>query len=272
MTVVTFASRRPGRSPRAAGAVARPRRLDRRRLCRRHLHAGCAILTDTTTETFATFDGDELIDPSTARRPRLRIENGIRTEIHLAGADDGRPAAIGSGRALPCSSGLSPTTDGAPSQQRVVEMAHEGSSIAASPVGLGGFPIAAPTPRPVRLTATASEPAARQEVWVRSWLDRGAGGNRGGARQIDRRCRDPRNRALEAGCRTTWLPMPFAPAALALVRGVRARSPGSRSAPTDWPRAPRRARRQVDELISQSERSTRRWSASSRSRPTPATS
>ncbi|HLX77900.1 MAG TPA: PAC2 family protein, partial [Acidimicrobiales bacterium] len=59
-----------------------------------------AILTDATTEPYATFNGDDLIDQR-ARRPRLRIEDGVRLEISwpepvvLVGRD-----RIGTGMAL----------------------------------------------------------------------------------------------------------------------------------------------------------------------------
>ncbi len=205
-----------------------------------------AILSEMKTETLATFQGDELIDQR-ARRPRLRIDDGVRAGISwpelqvLVGRD-----RIGSGVALLI--GPEPDYRWRPFTAEVVALARELDVRLV--VSLGAFPNATPHTRPIRLAATASEPElARRVGVVRGSIEVPAGIGE----VIGEAC-------VEAGIPSVGLwarvphyvaAMPFAPAALALVEGLCAIS-GLVIGTDGLERSAEEARRQVDDLIAQS--------------------
>ena len=191
---VTFAGAPPGQPPRTARPRPRARRLDRRRLCRRTALA--AILTDTTT--YRTFDGDELIDQR-ARRPRLAYRERGPDRDHLAGANDGRrprsardgPCPAHRARArLPLAPFHAGRRDGSrarlPPRRRPRRVPDRRSPH-----------------RPIRLTATASDPALLRSL--------GSFMARSRCRRESGRCSANRSPMPESrqsgsgrGCRTTW--------------------------------------------------------------------
>jgi hypothetical protein len=205
-----------------------------------------AILSEMKTETLATFQGDELIDQR-ARRPRLRIDDGVRAGISwpelqvLVGRD-----RIGSGVALLI--GPEPDYRWRPFTAEVVALARELDVRLV--VSLGAFPNATPHTRPIKLAATASEPElARRVGVVRGSIEVPAGIGE----VIGEAC-------VEAGIPSVGLwarvphyvaAMPFAPAALALVEGLCAIS-GLVIGTDGLERSAEEARRQVDDLIAQS--------------------
>jgi hypothetical protein len=208
--------------------------------------AVAAILTDMKTETLATFRGDDLIDQR-ARRPRLRIDDGVRAGISwpepelLVGRD-----RMGSGVALLI--GPEPDYRWRPFTSEVVALARElGVRLV---VSLGAFPNATPHTRPIKLTATASDPElARRVGVVRGSIEVPAGIGE----VIGESC-------VKAGIPSVGLwalvphyvaAMPFAPAALALVEGLCSIS-GLVIGTDGLARSAAEARSQVDDLIAQS--------------------
>lgn len=109
------------------------------------------LLAGITTEVFATFDSDELIDQR-ARRPVLRVENGVNTaltwpEITLQVGENGD-------RSVVVLSGPEPDIRWKQFTREVVAVAQRlGIELV---VGLGAFPAPVPHTRPVRLVATAT--------------------------------------------------------------------------------------------------------------------
>jgi hypothetical protein len=109
------------------------------------------LLAGMTTEIFATFDSDELIDQR-ARRPTLRVENGLNTgltwpEITLRLGENGDRSVI-------VLSGPEPDMRWKQFTREVVSITGRlGIELV---VGLGAFPAPVPHTRPVRLVATAT--------------------------------------------------------------------------------------------------------------------
>lgn len=209
-----------------------------------------AIVSDIDSSTYVTFDPDELIDQR-ARRPRLRIDDGLRTSISwpeptiVVGRD-----RMGTGVALLI--GPEPDYRWKPFTAEVVEIANRlGARVA---VGLGAFPIAAPHTRPIKLTSTAS----RRDLTRRVGFMNGSVDVPAGIGEVIGQACD------EAGIPSVGLwarvphyvaAMPFAPAALALVEGLC--EVGGIVIGTDaLHESADDARRQVDELIAQSEEHT----------------
>jgi hypothetical protein len=206
-----------------------------------------AIVSDIDSHTYVTFDPDELIDQR-ARRPRLRVDDGVRTSISWP-----EPAVIvgrdrmGAGVALLI--GPEPDYRWKPFTAEVVGIAKDlGARIA---VGIGAFPIAAPHTRPIKLTSTASKPdLARKVGFMHGSVDVPAGIGEVIGHALD-----------EAGIPSVGLwarvphyvaAMPFAPAALALVEGL-CEVGGLVLGADALQESAEEARRQVDELISQSD-------------------
>ena len=115
--------------------------------------AVAALLEQMDTRALAIFDADEYIDLR-ARRPRLRIEDGVRGRIYWPGprlrvGSDRR----GSGVAFLV--GPEPDLRWRPFAEEVRDLAVElGTPMV---IGLGAFPTATPHTRPVAVTATASD-------------------------------------------------------------------------------------------------------------------
>ena len=208
--------------------------------------AVAAILAEMRTETFAKFAVDDLVDQR-ARRPRLRIDDGMRAGITwpelqvLVGKD-----RMGSGVALLL--GPEPDYRWRSFTAEVVGLARElGTRLV---VGLGAFPNATPHTRPVKLAATASDAdLARRVGVVRGSIEVPAGIGE----VIGEAC-------AEAGIPSVGLwarvphyvaAMPFAPAALALVEGLCDVS-GLVVGTDGLERSAEEARAQVDELIARS--------------------
>lgn len=208
--------------------------------------AVAAILSEMKTETFATFEADDLIDQR-ARRPRLRIDDGVRAGISwpelqvLVGRD-----RMGSGVALLI--GPEPDYRWRQFTREVVKVAVDLDVRLV--VSLGAFPNATPHTRPIKLAATASDAElARQIGVVRGSIEVPAGLGE----VIGEAC-------VAAGIPSIGLwarvphyvaAMPFAPAALALVEGLSSIS-GLVFGTDGLTRSAEEARRQVDDLIAQS--------------------
>ena len=208
--------------------------------------AVAAILSEMKTETFATFETDDLIDQR-ARRPRLRIDDGVRAGISwpeiqvLVGRD-----RMGSGVALLV--GPEPDYRWRQFTGEVVKVARDLDVRLV--VSLGAFPNATPHTRPIKLAATASDAELARKIGVvRGTIEVPAGLGE----VIGEAC-------VAAGIPSIGLwarvphyvaAMPFAPAALALVEGLSSIS-GLVFGTDGLTRSAEEARRQVDELIAQS--------------------
>ena len=208
--------------------------------------AVAAILSEMKTETFATFETDDLIDQR-ARRPRLRIDDGVRAGISwpelqvLVGRD-----RMGSGVALLI--GPEPDYRWRQFTGEVVKVARDLDVRLV--VSLGAFPNATPHTRPIKLAATASDAELARKIGV----VRGAIEVPAGLGEV-----------IGEACVAVGIPsiglwarvphyvaaMPFAPAALALVEGLSSIS-GLVFGTDGLTRSAEEARRQVDELIAQS--------------------
>jgi hypothetical protein len=208
--------------------------------------AVATLLEQIDTERYASFDADELMDRR-ARRPRLRLDDGVRSEITwsdpqvLVGVD-----RLGSGIAI--LTGAEPDYRWRAFSTAVADLAVEiGARLV---VGLGGFPTATPHTRPVRLASTASSPALAHKVgFIPGSIDVPAGI----ADVIGATC-------SEAGIPSVglWARVPhyvagmaFTPAALALLEGLAAVS-GVLVDVDDLRESAAAARLRVDELIAQS--------------------
>lgn len=205
-----------------------------------------AILSEMKTETFATFPVDDLVDHR-ARRPRLRIDDGVRRGITwpelqvLVGRD-----RMGSGVALLI--GPEPDYRWRSFTADVVALARELDVRLV--VSLGAFPNATPHTRPIVLAATASEPElARRVGVVRGSIEVPAGIGE----VIGEACAEAGIPSIGLWARVPHYvaAMPFAPAALALVEGLCAIS-GLVFGTDSLARSAEEARRQVDDLIAQS--------------------
>jgi len=208
--------------------------------------AVAAILSEMKTETFATFETDDLIDQR-ARRPRLRIDDGVRAGISwpeiqvLVGRD-----RMGSGVALLI--GPEPDYRWRQFTGEVIKVARDLDVRLV--VSLGAFPNATPHTRPIKLAATASDAELARKIGVvRGTIEVPAGLGE----VIGEAC-------VAAGIPSIGLwarvphyvaAMPFAPAALALVEGLSSIS-GLVFGTDGLTRSAEEARRQVDELIAQS--------------------
>ncbi len=173
------------------------------------------LLDVLSSETLATFGGDELIDQR-GRRPRMRVDDGVRQAIRFAepelrvGTD-----ARGAGIALL----VGPEPD-----YRWQAFAAEVSRYALElrarlVVGLGAFPVAAPHTRPIALAATASDATlARKVGFMPGALDVPAGI----ADVIGARCTDAGVPSVGLWARVPHYVagMSFPAAALALIEGL----------------------------------------------------
>jgi hypothetical protein len=208
--------------------------------------AVAAILSEMKTETFATFEADDLIDQR-ARRPRLRIEDGVRAGISwpelqvLVGRD-----RMGSGVALLI--GPEPDYRWRQFTGEVVKIARDLDVRLV--VSLGAFPNATPHTRPIKLTATASDAELARKIGVvRGAIEVPAGLGE----VIGEACAAAGFPSIGLWARVPHYvaAMPFAPAALALIEGLSSIS-GLVFGTDGLTRSAEEARRQVDELIAQS--------------------
>ena len=204
------------------------------------------LLEATTTSRLASFSGDELVDHR-ARRPRLRIDDGVRREIVfsepelLVGTD-----RLGAGLLLL----VGPEPD-----YRWRRFAAEVAALAVElgarlVVGLGAFPAGAAHSRPVGLAATASSPElARAVGFIPGSLDVPAGigevvgeaCSRAGIPSIGLWARVPHYVSA----------MPFPAGAVALLEGLGALT-GLVLDTEELRRDAEEARRRVDGLIAES--------------------
>ncbi len=208
--------------------------------------AAATVLEQVTTERYATFDSDELVDLR-SRRPRMRIDDGVRADVTwsepqlLVGVD-----RLGAGIALLV--GPEPDYRWRSFSAEVTALALEiGCRLV---VGLGGFPTATPHTRPVRLASTASsETLARAVGFMPGSIDVPAGiadvvgleCSRVGIASVGLWARVPH---YVAG-------MAFPPAALALVEGLVSIS-GLVVEVEELRESAEAGRHRVDELIAQS--------------------
>ncbi|HUY31009.1 MAG TPA: PAC2 family protein [Acidimicrobiales bacterium] len=208
--------------------------------------AAATVLEQVTTERYATFDADELVDLR-SRRPRMRIDDGVRADVTwsepqlLVGVD-----RLGAGIALLV--GPEPDYRWRAFSAEVTALAREiGCRLV---VGLGGFPTATPHTRPVRLASTASsETLARAVGFMPGSIDVPAGiadvvgleCSRAGIASVGLWARVPH---YVAG-------MAFPPAALALVEGLVSIS-GLVVDVEELRESAEAGRHRVDELIAQS--------------------
>lgn len=115
--------------------------------------AVASLLEQMETRALAVFDADEYIDLR-ARRPRLRIEDGVRGRIFWPGprlrvGTDRRGSGVG------FLVGPEPDLRWRPFAEEVRDLALElGTPMV---IGLGAFPTATPHTRPVSVTSTASD-------------------------------------------------------------------------------------------------------------------
>ncbi|MCU1495578.1 MAG: hypothetical protein JWO62_3342 [Acidimicrobiaceae bacterium] len=208
--------------------------------------ATSALLEQIETEPYATFSAEDLVDQR-ARRPRMRIDDGVRGEITwpepqlLVGAD-----RLGSGVALLV--GPEPDYRWRTFSSAVTELALELDVRLV--VGLGGFPTATPHTRLVRLASTASDAELAHQI-----------GFIPGAIEVPTGIGD----VIGADCAGAgiasvglWARVPhyvagmaFAPAALALIEGLAAVS-GLVIDSEELRESAEAGRLRVDDLISQS--------------------
>lgn len=208
--------------------------------------AVAALLEQLDTAPFATFSGEDLVDQR-SRRPRMRIDDGVRGEITwsepelLVGID-----RLGAGVGV--LTGPEPDYRWREFSTAVTELALElGVRLV---VGLGGFPTATPHTRAVRLASTASDAALAHKVgFVPGAMDVPTGI----ADVIGAACSDAGIPSVGLWARVPHYVagMAFPPAALALVEGLVAVSGLALDAEELRESADAGCRR-VDELISQS--------------------
>ncbi len=209
--------------------------------------ASATLLDAIPTEVYATFDAEALVDYR-ARRPRLRIDDGVRGPLVyaeprvLVGAD-----VLGTGIALLV--GPEPDFRWKAFADEVAGLALElGSELV---VGLGAFPHGVPHTRPVRLAATASDEALAHQIgYVPGSIEVPAG--IGDVIGIACAAAGIRSVGLWARVPHYVAGMPFAPGALALVEGLCTLS-GLSVDLDDLRKSADAARHRVDELIAASE-------------------
>ncbi|MDA8290286.1 MAG: PAC2 family protein [Actinomycetota bacterium] len=208
--------------------------------------AVATVLEQVATETYATFDADELVDYR-ARRPRMRVDDGVRAGITwaepelLVGTD-----RLGSGVAFLV--GPEPDYRWRVFAREVAVVAQEiGCRLV---VGLGGFPTATPHTRAVRLASTASSGAlARSVGFIPGSIDVPTGI----ADALGAECSRARIPSVGLWARVPHYvaAMSFPPAALALVEGLE--SVSGIVVDTEELRASAdTGRKRVDEIIAQS--------------------
>lgn len=209
--------------------------------------AAAALLESIPTEAYATFDGEVLVDYR-ARRPRLRIDEGVRGPLVyseprlLVGTDP-----YGTGIALLV--GPEPDFRWKAFAEAVAGLAVELE--ARLVVGLGAFPNGVPHTRPVRLAATASDVAlARQVGYVPGSIEVPAG--IGDVIGIACSALGIRSVGLWARVPHYVAGMPFAPGAVALIEGLSALS-GLAVDLDELRKSAETARRRVDDLIAASD-------------------
>jgi predicted ATP-grasp superfamily ATP-dependent carboligase len=118
------------------------------------------LLATTPTEVAATFDADLLLDHR-ARRPVMRIENGVNKGLTWPEATL-RWGTNASGRSVLALVGPEPDMRWRQFTREVVAMAQQlGVELA---VGLGAFPAPVPHTRPLRLAATATTQELAEQV------------------------------------------------------------------------------------------------------------
>ena len=205
------------------------------------------LLSSVPTRTLAAFPGDELLD-FRSHRPRLRISDGVRTNIgwpeprlRVAIGDDAQPLLV--------LVGPEPDYRWHGFAADVTELAVEfGVRLV---VGFGGFPTATPHTRPVHLASTASEESLARIV---GFMPGSIDVPTGIADVIGASC-------AEVGIASVgiWARVPhyaagssFAPASLALLRGLDLVSGIAVSTGLLEERAQAELA-QIDELIAQSE-------------------
>jgi proteasome assembly chaperone (PAC2) family protein len=115
--------------------------------------ATASLLTAMPNELLATFDADELLDYR-ARRPTLRIVNGVDTELHWPTLRL-MAATNRTGRSVLVLTGPEPDMRWHRFVAEVVQLASRLEVELV--VGLGAFPAPVPHTRPVRLVGTSTE-------------------------------------------------------------------------------------------------------------------
>lgn len=212
--------------------------------------ATAALLDTTKTEKLATFSGDELVDHR-ARRPRLRIDDGVRREVVFAepevlvGTD-----RLGAGMLLLV--GPEPDYRWRAFSSEVAALATElGVRLV---VGLGAFPAGVPHTRPVRLASTASDAElARKVGFIPGSIDVPAGIGEVVGEACTRR--GIPSVGLWARVPHYVSAMPFPAGAVALLEGLGALT-GLVLDTDDLRRSAEETRRRVDGLIAESEEHT----------------
>lgn len=208
--------------------------------------AAAALLESVPTEPYVTFDPDGLIDYR-SRRPRLRVDDGVRGPIVYAEPQLLVGSTLG-GTGVAVLVGPEPDFAWRDFSADVAALAVELDCRLV--IGLGAFPNGVPHTRPVRLAATASEAALAVQVgFVPGAIDVpagigdviGAACSQVGIASVGLWARVPH---YVAG-------MPFPPGALALVEGLNALS-GLSLDTGELQRSAEATRRRVDELIAAS--------------------
>jgi hypothetical protein len=115
--------------------------------------AMAALRASMEVTTVATFDGDELIDHR-ARRPILRIINGVETELRWPELRL-EAATNATGRSVLLLNGPEPDMRWHRFTKEILDLA--GRMEVEMVVGLGAFPAPVPHTRPVRLAATSTD-------------------------------------------------------------------------------------------------------------------
>ncbi len=209
--------------------------------------AAATLLEAIPTEPYATFDGEELIDYR-ARRPRLRIDDGVRGPLAyseprlLVGTD-----ALGGAIALLV--GPEPDYHWRAFADEVAGIAVELE--ARLVVSLGAFPNGVPHTRPVRLAATASDAElARRVGYVPGSIEVPAG--IGDVIGIACSASGIPSTGLWARVPHYVAGMPFTPGALALLEGLSALT-GLAIDLEELRSGAEAARRRVDDLIAASD-------------------
>lgn len=206
-----------------------------------------SLLEQFDNRTFAVFDTDELIDLR-ARRPRVRIDDGVRGRIYWPGPRL-RVGTDNAGKGVAFLVGPEPDFRWRPFATEVAELAVElGTELI---VGLGAFPAPTPHTRPVAVTATASDQAlARRIGFMPGTRDRPA-------RMIDvigSFCMDAGIPSIGLSARVPHYvgQMPYPPASIALLEAL-GRVSGLSIETDNLQESAESTRVQLDEMIAQSE-------------------
>ena len=212
--------------------------------------AVASLLEQFDTRTFCVFDTDEFIDHR-ARRPRVRIRDGVRGRVYWPGPRL-RVGTDSHGRGVALLVGPEPDYHWQEFATEVRGLVNElGTRLI---VGLGAFPTATPHTRPIVVTSTASDASlARQIGFMPGARDRPA-------RMIDvigAYCADSGVPSIGLSARVPHYvetsPFPAASVvlldALGSVSGLSIDTSGLR-------RESERTRKQLDDLIAESEEHT----------------